>query len=190
MFLNDKSRVLASYVVSGLISTVYPHHTPPSTTSSQRWTRSPGTCPAISFVLILSLEHITSACHQPKVAVALGISSAIVTLGICYATALNAGLPILHESRRGSALWKWLRKIPEALRPLVAALPIPLLPGCHDNPSDMQIETPCVVTMGMCSTEWHGDTDSLMLGCDTRDPWCTCSHMFHSHRQFGVMSTF
>lgn len=55
----------------------------------------------------------------------------------------NAGLPILHRSRRGSALWKWLRNIPEALRPQDAAPPILLLLpplGCYANRGDMQIE--------------------------------------------------
>lgn len=194
-FVKDKSVTLASYVVS------VPHRhrastspctefsfTPPFTTSSRCWTRSLGVCPAISFDHIQPLEHITSASHQPKVAVALRISSLIGTY--CHSeyllcNRLNVGLPILHKSRQGSALWKWLRKIPEALRPQVAAPPIPLLPGCYDNQSDMQIETPCVVTMGMCSTEWHKDTDSLMRGRDTKDLWSTCSHIcwivFHSH---------
>lgn len=105
--------------------------TPPSTTSSQRWTQSLGICPAISFLHIQSPEHVTSASHQPKVAVALRISSLIGTY--CHPQCLlckrlNVGLPILHKSRQGSTLWKWLRKILEALRPLVAAPPIPLLP--------------------------------------------------------------
>lgn len=207
-FLNDKSRSPASYVVSVphqcRVSTSHGTEisfTPSFTTSSQCWTRSPGVCPAISFDHIQSLEHITSASHRPKVAVALRIGSLIGTY--CHSeyllcNRLNVGLPILHKSRQGSALWKWLRKIPEALRPQVAAPPIPLLPGCYDNQSDMQIETPCVVTMGMRSTEWHKDTDSLMRGCDTKDLWSTCSHicwiMFHSRslqtESTGAMTAF
>lgn len=74
---------------------------------------------------------------------------------------------------RNGALRKRMRKIPQVLRPQVAAPPIPLLCGCYDNQSDMQIETLCVVTMGMCSTEWYKDTDSLMPACVTQDPWCT-----------------
>lgn len=29
--------------------------------------------------------------------------------------------------------------------------------SCYDNRGDMQIETPCVVTMGMCATAWYKD---------------------------------
>ncbi len=115
-FLNDTNITLASYVVS------VPHQyrvstshctefsfTPPFTTSSQCWTRSLGICPATSFDHIQSLEHITSASHPPKVAVALRISPLIGTY--CHSeyllcNRLNVGLPILHKSRQGSALWK------------------------------------------------------------------------------------
>ena len=119
-----------------------------------------------------SPEHVTSASQKARVAVVLRIGPVIGTY--CHSEGLlrnrlKVGSPTLHRSRRGSALWKRLRNIPEALRPQVAVPDPNSLPGCYDNQSDMQIETPCVVTMGMCSKEWHTDY-SLMLGCATKDP--------------------
>lgn len=33
----------------------------------------------------------------------------------------------------------------------------PFASSCYDNRGDMQIETPCVVTMGMCAAAWYKD---------------------------------
>lgn len=33
----------------------------------------------------------------------------------------------------------------------------PFPSSCYDNRGDMQIETPCVVTMGMCAAAWYKD---------------------------------
>lgn len=97
--------------------------------------------------------------------------SVIVTLRTCYATVRTLGLPILHT-------WKWIRKIPEALRPQAAAPPIPRHPGCYDNQGDMQIEPPCVVTMGICSTEKTADAR-------LHHQRFTCSQIVHSDRRMN-----
>ena len=151
---------------------LYPHHTLHRIQflqPSSCWTRSLGISPAISFHHVQSLEHKASASRQPEVAARsrdqLGDRRRLSLPSILLRNRFrNAGLPFLHRSRRGCALWKWLRNIPEALRPQDAgsANPasspprLPWQPGWHAN-----WKTPCGVTMGMRSTEWHKDADSF-----------------------------
>ena len=64
---------------------------------------------------------------------------------------VKQGCPSSVGLGQGSALWKRQRKIPEASRLQVAARPIPLLPGCYDNQSDMQIGTGRVLLPWECA---------------------------------------
>lgn len=68
---------------------------------------------------------------------------------------LKAGLPSLRESRQGGALPDWIRNIPEAFKATSRNSTNRTSPGSYDNCGVMQIEAPCVVTMGMGSTERH-----------------------------------
>lgn len=100
------------------------------------------------------------------VAVALILSPVIgmyCQTGDLLCNHLKVGLPTLPESRHSSAL-KVTKENTRSTETTSRSSTNPiLLPGCYDYQSDMQIVTPCVVTMGMRSTEWQFGTNSLML---------------------------
>lgn len=82
-------------------------------------------------------------------------SSLRLSPSVMLCNLLKAGLPSLRESRQGGALPEWIRNIPEAFKATSRNSASRTSPGSYDNHSVTQIEAPCVVTMGMRSTERH-----------------------------------